>query len=197
MSVIRITVGELKRRLLEAGEDQGGDDAGTAAPEAPKPKADPAGETGTSLDAQVDRYLNEYEQEAKSAKQEGKDWRMLVKRMLREAGDESDVPADAGPGAQSSVNDIDLESFCNSLMRLIDNYDSLLEVRSTLVRRAENFLSKVYDQEVVKEFTRVMRDDHGVEAGKSPEDVSDEQYPAPPAARAGEGGSGPGAPPGA
>ncbi len=195
MSRMKISVGELRRRLLEA-MNEAGDDATTDAPAATPPTDDKpsAGETGTSLDAQVDRYLNEYEQEAKSAKQEGRDFRSLIKRLMSEA--EGDDVGET-PAGKASINDIDVESFANSVVRLIDNFDSLLEVRSTLVRRAENFLDKVYDEDVKKEFSRVMSEQHGIEPGKSPEDVVNDQFPAPPAARAGDGGAGPGAGPGA
>lgn len=184
-----MTVADLKRMLKEAGEE-----TDTVGADSTPPKTEPMGETGISLDAQVDKYLNEYEQEAKNAKQEGKDFRTMMKRLMRE---DEGTDAAAQTGGKASVNDIDLESFCNSVVRLIDNYDNLIEVRSTLVRRAGNFLAKVYDQDVTKEFSRVMRDEHGMEPGKSHQDVEDDQHPAPPAARAGEGGSGPGAPPGA
>lgn len=194
MSRMKISVKELRMRLLEA-MNEAGEEGDAPDPTTTDVPTEPAGESGVSLDAQVDRYLNEYEKEAKSAKQEGKDFRSLIKRLLREEeGDAS--PADPGAG-KASVNDLDIESFANSVVRLIDNFDSLLEVRSTLVRRAENFLAKVYDEEVTKEFARVMREEHGIEPGKSAETVSDEQFPAPPAARAGDGGAGPGAGPGA
>lgn len=181
----RLSIADLKRVIAEAMGD-------AAAP----PKKE---ETGASLDAQVDRYFDSYEQEAKTAKQEGKDFRSLVKRLMREDGDDAEGKDAGAPEAASraSVNDIDIESFSNSVVRLIENFDSLLEVRSTLMRRATNFLSKVYDDEVMKEFDRVMREEHGMEAGKSPEDVSDDQFPAPAAARAGDGGTGPGGAPGA
>ncbi len=190
MNRVKISVRELRKRLLEAMNEEDEDASPTAATD-DKPSSS---ENGTSLDAQVDRYLNEYEQEAKSAKQEGKDFRSLIKRLMRE--DVGDDASEAPPG-KASINDIDVESFANSVVRLIDNFDSLLEVRSTLVRRAENFLDKVYDEEVKKEFSRVMSEQHGIEPGKSPESVADDQFPAPPAARAGDGGAGPGAGPGA
>lgn len=177
-----IKVGDLRRLIEEAVGDK-----------------DPAGESGVSLDAQVDKYLSEYEQEAKQAKQEGKDFRSLIKRLLSEAGDDKSAAPDADTGAapsKASIHDIDVESFANSIVRLIQNYDNLLEVRSTLIRRSTNFLGKVYDNEVVEQYEQVLREQHGMEAGKEKEEVADEQFPAPPGDRAGDGGSGPGAGPG-
>ena len=150
-------------------------------------------ENDDSLDNQVDRYFGEYEGEAKNSKQEGKDFRALTRRIVSEA--EGDDQASGVPGKLSGDN-IDVESFANSVARMIDNYDSLLEVRSTLARRAKNFLLKSYDEEVVASFMRCMREDHGIVPGENKGDIDAEEYPAPTADRAGSGGEGPGAPPG-
>lgn len=136
-----------------------------------------------SLDAQVDRLLSDYESEAKSLKKEGKDWRMTVRRIL-EAEEES------APAALDSMSsdDIDVSSFTNSVIRLIENYDSLLEVKNTILRRAVNFLEKSYDNDVIAAFKDALKDEHGVEIGKSKSDVEDE-FAAPPAGAAGPIGS--------
>lgn len=153
-------------------------------------------EDSDSLDSQADRYLVQYEGEAKTAKKEGHDFRMLTRRILGEAGDDEDadktdkpVPADDS-GGKLTADDIDMESFTNSLVRLIDNYDSLLEVRSTLARRGINFIAKAYAPDVVEELKRVLREEHGLVPGESEMDVAAEDFPAPTADRAGDGGAG-------
>lgn len=160
-------------------------------------------ESDDSLDVQVDRYLGQYEAEAKSSKTEGTDFRMLTRRILNEAGEdeeedagdeggEEDPPADteADEPTKLTMDDLDVESFTNSVVRLIDNYDSLLEVRSTMVRRAKNFLAKNYDTTVVDAFEQSMREDHGIVPGESKGDIENDEFPAPAADRAGEGGAG-------
>ncbi len=157
-------------------------------------------EESDSLDSQVDRYLAQYEGEAKTAKTEGLDFRMMTRRFLNEAGedeeDEEEEPAAAEePEAPTeptkmTLEDIDLQSFANSVIRLVDNYDSLLEVRSTLARRAINFVAKAYDPDVVEELKRVLRDEHGLIPGESPMDTDAEEFVAPAADRAGSGGEG-------
>jgi hypothetical protein len=77
-----------------------------------------------------------------------------------------------------------VESFGNDVARLIENYDSLLEVRSTLLRRAKSFLQKNYSDDVVKAFEDTMRDDHSMEAGNSAMDIDDSRFTAPAADRA-------------
>lgn len=131
-------------------------------------------ESGASLDAQVDRYLAQYEADSKTNDSS-----------IKEAdGDDARALGDL------TLDDIDLEAFVNGVVRLIENYDNLLEFRSTLLRRARNFIAKSYGSEVVDEFERIAREDHGVAAGKTEREVSDERFTAPRADRAGDGGAG-------
>lgn len=188
----------LSERFLR--EDATGDDAGTAPPTVqPSQK-----EGGDSLDNQVDRYLAEYEASSKTAKHEGRDFKMMIRRLLSEAGDddaESDGPdADAGgedaapaPAAappKETIDEIDMEEFANNVARLIENYENLLEVRSTLVRRSINFISKNYDQTAVTSLESLLRDKHGMADGETKQEVDDELFQAPRADRAGPGGAG-------
>jgi len=148
----------------------------------------PEEEGDDSLDSQVDRFLAQYENEAKSSKTEGKDFRMLTRRILDEAeGDEKeDDDALGGEGpSKPTLDDIDVESFANSVVRLIDNYDSLLEVRSTLARRAINFIAKTYSPDVAEALSDSLRDNHGLVPGKSEQDVHADEFEAPAAERAG------------
>jgi uncharacterized protein (UPF0305 family) len=142
-----------------------------------------------SLDRQVDRYLADYEKEAKSVKSESKDWRRTVKRLL-EAGEEKEEDKKEEKPKKLGGEEIDIVSFVDSVNRLVENYDSLLEVRNTILRRAANFIGKNYKPDVVNSFKEALRDNYGFDIGKSAEDITDEQYPAPPAARAGGTGGG-------
>ena len=153
-------------------------------------------EDRASLDAEVDRYFAQYESEAKTAKKEGRNFRMLTRRIVSEAG-EDDEDTDIEDNDQVDkpsklkADAIDMDSFVNSLVRLIDNYDSLLEVRGTIARRAMNFIAKSYEPDVVESLKSKLRDDHGLVPGESHLDIADEKFEAPPAARAGSsGGSG-------
>lgn len=152
---------------------------------------DPKEDGEDSLDDQVDRYLVDFEAEAKSAKNEARDWRRTVRRIVEAEGDEAEAKEDEEEKPKKlSADDIDVDSYANSVMRLIDNYDSLLEVRNTILRRAANFIGKNYEKDVLNQFKETLRGDYGLEIGKSPEDMTDEKFPAPPAARAGGTGGG-------
>jgi hypothetical protein len=208
---VKLRLGDLKRVLSEArrgrmdtylrvlNEDEATGDS----------VAHNEGASGASLDEQVDRYLAQYEGDAKktdgntgsgagpsTSQMERLDWRDLVKGVIVEAGEgdkDSEDKDDKAPGADKmtgndttklSMDHLDVAKFADDVVRLIENYDSLLEIRSTLMRRAKGFLQKTYDDETLKAFDDVLRDDHGMEPGEDKAEVNAEKYPAPPADRA-------------
>lgn len=149
-------------------------------------------ETEASVDRQIDKYFSDYEKEAKTTKTEGTDFRFMSRRffasVLSEAEDEEkkDEPA----AEKLTLEDIDIEVFADSVVRLIDNYDSLLEIRDTISKRAVNFLKENYDESAVQMFKDVMSDQYDIEVGR-PAVSDNEKFPAPPADRAlGSGGGG-------
>lgn len=174
-------VAEMRRSLLEA-EDEG--EEATIGTEA---------EGEDSLDAQVDKFLAEYEAQSKQAKTEGMDFRMMTRRFLREAGEDEEAKPEDEEADEKTADDMDMGSFASDVMRLVDNIDSLLEVKNTVLRRAANYLAKNYDQAAVDAFKEELMESHGVEIGQSQADKAD-SFEAPRAAAAGPmGGAGGGA----
>jgi hypothetical protein len=134
---------------------------------------------------------------------------MITRRLLEAEGDEEeetpaeegedeDEMSDEGEGEEESdepekltIDDIDVNSFAAAVARLVDNYDSLLEIRDTITRRAANYLNKAYELDVVQKFKDVMGDQFDLGSEESPVGLSDEKFQAPPANRAmGSGGGG-------
>ena len=165
-----------------------------------------------SVDNQIDSYLSQYEKTAKDALKESKDWRSTVKRLLKEADDEEENEEDADEEGDSeddeggeegdedaeedtepeklTADDIDLNQFSNDVSRLIENYDSLLEIRNTILRRALKYLSKSYDKSTTVKFKEVLLNEYGLEIGSTKKD-NEERFGAPAAERAvGAGGGG-------
>jgi hypothetical protein len=146
-------------------------------------------ESEDSLDAQVDKFLLDYEKESRSSKMEGRDFRMMTRRFLIEADEDEEgkdeKKEDEAEDKKLSEGDIDVEEFLNNVMRLVDNYDALLEVRNTILARAVNFLLKGYEPAVAAAFKESLMDSYGMEIGKSKSEVEDEEYHAPNADRAG------------
>jgi len=176
---------------------------------------DPDMDGEDSVDNQIDNYLSQYERTAKDSLKEGKDWRSTIKRLLREADDEpeeeeEDPPEDEegneeeGEGDEEgseedsedtepeklTESDIDLGQFSNDVARLIENYDSLLEIKNTILRRSLKYLNDSYDKSTLNKFKEILMDEHGLEVGATNKD-KEERYSAPPAERAvGAGGGG-------
>lgn len=153
-----------------------------------------------SLDAQVDKYLSSYESEAKNAKSEGLDIRLLSRRLMREADEDEDKEKEdedkegeeeepAEEPEKLKLEDIDMGSFVSDVMRLVDNYDTLLEVRNTILRRAANYLVDNYEGDAAEAFKEELLESYGVEVGKSKADEEDE-FQAPKAGAAGPVGGG-------
>jgi len=78
--------------------------------------------------------------------------------------------------------------------RLVNNYDSLLEVRDTILRRAKNLIASTYGSKGNNAFDRSLREEHGMSIGKSDREFADDEYAAPGGDRAGADVGGGGAP---
>lgn len=126
-------------------------------------------EGDASLDAQVDRYFVRYEEESRRPKKES-----FRRRRIIEAEDDApaDEPSDSSEPQKMTSSDIDVEVFANSVVRLIENYDALLEVRSTIARRAINYLAKEYDEETIELFKATLEDDHGLVPGETEQETN-------------------------
>lgn len=151
-----------------------------------KPESEPGED---SLDDQVDRYLTDYEGEATRVKKEGLDFRSMTRRILSEK-DEDEKKAAAAP-EKLTLDDIDVKSYVTDVVRLVDNYDALLEVRNTILRRAVNRLLKNYQPDVAASFKEELLESYGMEIGMSQSEKEDSiERQAPKAAAAGPGGGG-------
>lgn len=142
-----------------------------------------------SIDDQIDRYFSDYESEAKKSKNEGLDFRMMTRRFLIETDEDKDDKKTEEETKLLTAEDIDINSFITDVMRLVDNYDSLLEVKNTILRRAVNYLNKSYEQDVSQLFKEQLVDSYGIEIGLSKMD-REEEFQAPRAGAAGPASGG-------
>jgi len=165
---------------------------------------EPEQEPGDSIDSQIDKFLIDYETEAKRSKNEGLDFRMMTRRLLREEEDDADAADTDADDAEtddaetddadaetkkSSLDELNMESYVASVMRLVDNYDNLLEVRNTILRRAKNYLVKNYEPEALNSFDDNLRETYGMEVGEMESERQDKFQP-PKAGAAGPAGGG-------
>jgi Rps23 Pro-64 3,4-dihydroxylase Tpa1-like proline 4-hydroxylase len=110
---------------------------------------------------------------------------MMTRRFLLEAEEDEETEKAEEEPEKLKAEEIDVENFLDSVMRLVDNYDALLEIRNTILRRAINFLIKGYEPAAANAFKENLQDVYGIEVGKSKSEIEDEDFQAPAADRAG------------
>lgn len=150
-----------------------------------------------SVDAQIDKYLSQYESQAKedsktkveavSFSRMTYDWRRLTEAEDEKKDEKKDEKSDEPE--KPKLEDISMGSFVSDVMRLVENYESLLEVKNTILRRAANYLSENYEGDAVQAFKEELLESYGVEIGMSESD-KENQIQAPKAAAAGPMGGG-------
>lgn len=153
------TLKELARLLREAEEE-------------------PKKESGEdSIDDQIDKYLSQYESQAKEDSKNKfesvtysrltHDWRSLTE------AEKEDKEKDAAP-EKSKLEDINMGSFVSDVMRLVENYESLLEIKNTILRRTANFLAENYEGDALQSFKEELLESYGLEIGQSASEKEDE-----------------------
>lgn len=170
-------------RLLREGDDE------------------PKKESGEdSVDSQIDKYLSQYESQAKeesktkfesvSFSRMTYDWRRLTEAEDDEKKDDKkDDDTESEEPKKPKLEDINMGAFVSDVMRLVDNYDSLLELKNTILRRAANYLTENYEGDVLQSFKEELLESYVVEIGQS-ESEKEDQVQAPKAAAAGPMGGG-------
>lgn len=114
-----------------------------------------------SVDNIIDRMLMDYEEEGMKLKKENFNLRSYVlSSLLSEAEkdkkkdkkkDEEEIPLRKNPDYE-----FDVHTFVNNVARLAENYDSLIDMRDLILKRAYNFVQKNHKKDAVKEFERYL-----------------------------------------
>ena len=61
------------------------------------------------------------------------------------------------------IPDLDVDAFTNKAVRLITNYDKLLNIKASIVNRIKNFLDENYGDEFVIRFIETLKNEYGIE----------------------------------
>jgi hypothetical protein len=72
-------------------------------------------------------------------------------------------PRDAGPTGQApwvGSTAIDVASFANDVARLVQNYDSLLDMEALIIAKAKDYILANHDQETAEYFEEIMINHH-------------------------------------
>lgn len=154
-----------QRLMLEAEGDE--DTKPEDKPEVAKGDVKVSTNTKVSLDSQIDNFFVKLE--SGRFLQEQADERWMTRQFLEAADDK--------PG-------FDPHKFTMGVMRLVNNYDTLLDVQDTIIRRAEKYLRDNKSPEMAKEFMDELDDSFGYKPGESSA-MKEFEYEAPPAVRSG------------
>jgi hypothetical protein len=189
MSYLKEVIENLKRqsrRLREAEEAQSAitpEDAVTAAE--------------SSIDRQIDKFLLQAIQQASTMK-ESVDLRAMTRNILEgllddegagdeeDSGDDSEKDSKPVAPVKKTLEEIDIGSYADSVARLIDNFNDLIEIRDALIGMAEVHLKKSFDDSTVRAFEELLEEEYDLSVGGSKWDKEIENQP-PPGIGAGPG----------
>jgi len=150
----------------------------------------PVVQKNVSLDQAIDRYLVRYEREAipSSAMYESAFAKGslidLFEAIMKEQDDPMagmDMGDDAGGGMDDAGGDsgggggtdgppmtktprIDLNNFAMGVARLVNNYQSLIDPKSIILNRAEQYIANNYDERTGKELVDMLKNNYGLSA---------------------------------
>lgn len=155
----------------------------------PEPEQIPGTSAGDSLDNQVDSYLIGFEDESTETQNE---WVSMPKKShfrslsekrrrkgrtlweafdnLMEAPDDEEdeettdnaEPENPGPAAPPPPP-LNLDTFAQRVARLVNNYDTMLDIPGSIVDRARRFLQDNYDEDTAAQFEEILATQHDIE----------------------------------
>lgn len=150
----------------EAGGEEGGEEAEDDGkkeeeeePKTPPIKPGDKAQLEKQFDAKLDTMLQDFEVSAlKSAKINAQDpvktenwWRAPVSKLLYEAEKEY------------TESDFDIQKFASDVARLIMNYDTLLDMESTIYNKAKSFLDLKYGKDVADSMSEILATRYGLD----------------------------------
>jgi len=153
----------------EDSEKDSDDDSGDDSEEE---KEEPAGPADDTIDGEVNNLLADFEAEAiasaeKDAALKGESY--IYKKSMSKLLFEADEPV------------FDVSSFASNIARVIDNYQTLLDVEKMIFDKAKAFISAKYGEPVADEFESILDSDHQISfvtgAGTDSSAESDDSLP--------------------
>jgi hypothetical protein len=136
------------------------------------------GQGNDSLDAEVDRLLTTFLQDAKSKQLESRS------RIKEAESRRFEKPAD---GKQKGIEQVDCARLAQSMQRLIESPEDMLDLKGLVLRRCVSFISQRYDEPTVEALKRQLAQ-RGIDFNDVHGNNADLEHPAPRADRAGPGG---------
>lgn len=139
----------------------------------------------TSADRQILRYIMDAE---RTAVKVGKGQNSMTAveslhrasmRFLLEAEGDDSTDLSSGKPNEKGLPPLDVGVFATEIMRVVKNYDTLLDVPSVIVNRAIEYIATKYDSETADSFKEALRSDFDYEpspdTGNTTSDDSSDQ----------------------
>jgi len=150
-----------------------------------------------SVDEIIDRMIMDYEEEGLKLKKENFSLRDFVLSSLLSEGDDEEKKdkkkktdkkeeKKETPLRKNPDYEFDVHVFVNNVARLAENYDSLLDMRDIILKRAYNFVEKNYSKNVAIEFEKYLMRNFEMQIGRTSID-QEYDFIAPYAKRSGGG----------
>lgn len=127
-----------------------------------------------SVDNVIDKFIIDYEDESLKIKKESFRYKnYILDSILMEAEADTNIEdTKASPGADESLRknpdyQLDIAEFTKNVVRLHDNYESLIDIQDIILKRVYNFLQKHYSKDIIKEFEKFLKVNYELEIDKS------------------------------
>ena len=78
----------------------------------------------------------------------------------------SDDMSVTSPAPRQKVPDLDIDKFTSRVVRLMNNYESLLNIEESIINRAKSFLDENYGEAFVYEFVNNLSNQYGLETSE-------------------------------
>ena len=138
-----------------------------------------------SVDDQIDALILRYESSSLQSKEESSSLlESLTNKSLRflfeqeeveeaEEEPEEDSPPEAPTGSEvvnsktkaskQIIPNLNIDQFANRTVRLINNPDSLLDIKTAIINRVKNFLDENYGDQFVTKYLDILEEEYGIE----------------------------------
>lgn len=143
-----------------------------------------------SIDNVIDRFFIDYEKSSMISKNESFDIKKFIFHELLIEADEEDEKKSKKAEKKKENKKLDYKldtiEFAEKLVRLVENYDNLINVRDLILARAINYIQENHNKETAIRLERDLREQFDIEINRS--DIDKEyDYKQPYAMRSGGG----------
>jgi hypothetical protein len=141
-----------------------------------------------SVDNVIDRFFIDYEKTSMISKNESFDIKKFIfSELLIEADEEEKKGKKAGKKETKKLDyKLDTIEFAEKLVRLVENYDNLINMRDLILARAINYIQENHNKETAIRLERDLREQFDIEINRSNID-KEYDYKQPYAMRSGGG----------